>query len=313
MLEIRDVSVAYGTQEIVHRASLSVLPNQTVSIVGESGSGKSTLLKAITGLLGVGGRVTGGRVLFEGRDLTALPEDDMRKLRGARIATVYQQAGHSMDPVTKIGSQFYEALSTVERVSRSESDRRAIECMCQLSLKEPERILRSYPVTLSGGTNQRVALALAMVMNPKLILADEPTSALDVTVQVQVVEAMRRLKANCSAGILMVTHNIGVVAQMSDYVAVMYDGWLVEQGAAAQVLGHPAHPYTAMLMNSVLRMDGTLPEARAVHRADAGRGCPFYGRCLRAEKICAEALPEVQTLPDDHRAMCHLAKEAAHD
>lgn len=224
MLEVENVSVACGDKKILDQVSFSVGPGETVSIVGESGSGKSTLLKAITGLLADGVRLCKGTVTFEGMELSSMDPDGLRSLRGAKIAMVYQQAGRSMDPVTKIGSQFYEALRTKGRLSRSESDRKAIACMEQLSLKEPGRILHTYPVMLSGGTNQRVAIALAMVMEPSLILADEPTSALDVTVQAEVVETMKKLRENSSASILMVTHNMGVVAQMSDRVGVMYKG-----------------------------------------------------------------------------------------
>lgn len=307
MLEVKNVSVSYGDKTIVDNLSISVQPRETVSIVGESGSGKSTLLKAILGLLGAEGWISGGTIEFEGRDLTSLGPEEMRKLRGAQIATVYQQAGRSMDPVTRIGKQFHEALLTKGKISRQESDRKAADCMRQLSLKNPEKILKSYPVMLSGGTNQRVALAMSMVMEPKLLLADEPTSALDVTVQVQVVEAMQHLKESCQAAILMVTHNIGVVAQMADKVGVMYNGHLMEWGTREQILSEPLHPYTRMLMNSVLRMDGFVPEGKAVYRERTAAGCPFYSRCPRVDKLCRCEMPKMKKTEDGHQIMCHLA------
>lgn len=257
MLEIRELSVAYGDREVVHKVSFSVQPGETVCIVGESGSGKSTMLKAIAGLLGQEGHVTGGRIEFEKRDLLQLSREEYRALRGGRIAMVYQHAGASMDPVMRIGRQFHEELKLKGKISRRESDEKAVGCMEQLLLKEPERILASYPSMLSGGTNQRVALAMAMVMEPDLILADEPTSALDVTVQAEVVKAMQNMKKVTNAAILMVTHNMGVVAQMADKVGVMQNGELVEWGTAEAVLTHPVHDYTKMLMSCVLRMEDT--------------------------------------------------------
>lgn len=306
MLDIKNVSVSYGDKKIVDNLSISVQPKETVSIVGESGSGKSTLLKAILGLLGAEGWISGGTIEYEGMDLASLGPEGMRKLRGAQIATVYQQAGRSMDPVTRIGKQFHEALLTKEKISRRESDRKAADCMRQLSLKEPEKILKSYPVMLSGGTNQRVALAMAMVMEPKLLLADEPTSALDVTVQVQVVEAMQQLKESCQAAILMVTHNIGVVAQMADKVGVMYNGYLMEWGTREQILSKPLHPYTRMLMDSVLRMDGSIPEGKAVYREQTESGCPFHSRCPKAAARCGCEKPGMKEMENGHRVMCHL-------
>lgn len=305
MLEIKNLSVSYGREEIIHSVSFSILPRETVSIVGESGSGKSTLLKAILGLMGQEGHITGGMVWYKGQDLSSLSKEEMRKLRGNQIGMVYQQAGRSMDPITKIGRQFHEALCTREKISRRESDRRAVECMQVLSLKNPEKILNSYPVMLSGGMNQRVALALAMVMNPRLLLADEPTSALDVTVQVEVLEAMKELKQTCSAAILMVTHNIGVVAQMSDRVGVMYAGYLVEWGTREQILKTPAHPYTRALMKAVLRLGGGFPDAKEIYRAKAPEGCPFYHRCPVAEEICGKKLPAVMKGKHGHQVMCH--------
>ncbi len=307
MLEVKNVSVSYGNETIVDNISFAIQPKETVSIVGESGSGKSTLLKAIIGLLGDSGWISGGTITFDGINLASLKDDEMRKIRGAQIATVYQQAGRSMDPITKIGKQFYEAMVTKKKITRKESRQCAISCMKALSIKNPDQIINSYPVTLSGGTNQRVALALAMVMNPKLILADEPTSALDVTVQVEVVEAMRALKEQCSAAILMVTHNIGVVAQMADKVGVMFEGNLVEWGTREQILTHPIHPYTQLLMDAVLRMDGTMPRVKEIYRSREKAGCPFYYRCPKADDVCSRKAPESREVEAGHKIMCHRA------
>jgi len=305
VLEIKNLSVEYAGKTAVDGVSFTVQDGETVSIVGESGSGKSTILRAVQGLLGREGRVSAGSVSFNGVELTALKNEELRRYRGAVIATVPQQAGLSMDPITKIGRQFHEVLSTKEKLTRKEAEARAAACMRDLSLKDPERILKTYPSMLSGGTNQRVALAMALVLQPQLILADEPTSALDVTVQVQVVNTMLELKQRSEAAILMVTHNIGVVAQMSDHVGVMYNGELVEWGTADDILRTPAHPYTYTLMASVLRMNGSLPQVKAVYREPCETGCVFYARCPRACERCRSEKPLMRELSPGHRVKCH--------
>ena len=311
MLEIRNISVAYSGREVVKDVSFTVRDGETVSIVGESGSGKSTVLRAIQGLMGREGSLTGGSITFDGVSLPELSAEEMRRYRGAVIATVPQQAGLSMDPITRIGKQFYEALRTKEKkITNKQSDERAAACMRSLSLKDPERLLRSYPVMLSGGTNQRVALAMAMVMEPRLILADEPTSALDVTVQVEVVRSMLALRKACDAAILMVTHNMGVVAQMADRVGVMYNGRLLEWGTREEILGAPKHPYTRALMASVLKMDGSVPNVKTVYREAVPGGCVYYSRCPLACDQC-RVTPQEKDF-GGHRVMCVNAGEVEH-
>lgn len=260
MLEVVDLSVAYEEEPVVSHVSFSVGENETVCIVGESGSGKSTILKAIIGLLNTDSELISGQIFFDGMALHSLTGEEFRKIRGQQIAMIYQNAGRSLDPVVKVGKQFYEALCTKGKISRRKSDERAISCMNRLSLKNPEKILKSYPTMLSGGMNQRVAIALAMVMEPRLILADEPTSAQDVTVQVEVVEALKQLKESTKASLLLVSHSMGVVARIADKVGVMYAGHLVEWGTRKQVLEAPVHPYTKMLMSAVLKMNGSAPK-----------------------------------------------------
>lgn len=307
MLEIKNLSVAYNGAPAVEDVSFRVEDGETVSIVGESGSGKSTVLRAIQGLLGRDGQVVSGEIEFDGVSLPGLRPEELRAYRGAVIATVPQQAGLSMDPITRIGRQFHEALSTRQKLTRKESDRRAADCMRTLSIKDPEQILNSYPVMLSGGTNQRVALAMAMVMEPRLILADEPTSALDVTVQVEVVRSMLELRRSCDAAILMVTHNMGVVAQMSDHVGVMYNGRLLEWGTRDEILGSPRHPYTRALMASVLKMDGTVPQVKTIYRESAPGGCAYYARCPHACDGCLRK-PEPRQI-GAHMVRCCRAEE----
>ncbi len=309
MLEIKNLSMAYCEKQVVNQISFAVQDRETVSIVGESGSGKSTILRAIQGLMGREGKILEGSIRFDEVELRELKPAEMRRYRGSVIATVPQQAGLSMDPIMKIGKQFHEALQTKYTLTREESDKKAASCMRKLSLKDPQRLLNSYPVMLSGGTNQRVALALAMVMEPKLILCDEPTSALDVTVQVEVVEAMKELKENCDAAILMVTHNMGVVAQMSDHVGVMYSGDLVEWGTKDQIMRDPKHPYTYTLMASVLQMDGKIPQVKTILRESAPEGCKFYARCPKASQLCKCTRPTMTEMEPGHTVMCHFAQE----
>lgn len=260
MLEIKNLSISYSGKPAVRQVSFAVQENETVCLVGESGSGKSTIVKAVTGLLSSEGRIVEGEVFFDGMALHTFSEKELRQIRGRQIAMIYQNAGRSLDPVMKIGKQFYEMLCTKEKCSRKQSDQKAAACMRQLSLRDPEKILKSYPSMLSGGMNQRVAIAMAMVMEPRLILADEPTSAQDVTVQAELIQALKKLKETTKASLLLVTHSMGVVARMADKVGVMCRGCLVEWGHPEQILNHPVHPYTRELIGAILHLDGRMPE-----------------------------------------------------
>ncbi|MGI6006946.1 MAG: ABC transporter ATP-binding protein [Ruminococcus sp.] len=255
LLELRNVSIAYNTGQVVQNVSFQVKQGETVCIVGESGSGKTTVLQGILGLLRESGHIVQGEILFEGKNLSELSAEEYRKMRGQQIGMIYQQAGRSMDPVARIGKQFYEMFCTREKIDKKKANERAAYFLSKMHLKDPQRILKSYPTALSGGTNQRVAIAMALAMEPKLILADEPTSALDVTVQIEIVKALRQAKELSGAGILMVTHNMGVVAHLADQIGVMHNGQLVEWGTREKILTQPSHPYTRMLLESVLKVE----------------------------------------------------------
>ncbi len=251
MLEIKDLSVAYGSKRVLHDVSLKVEPGEILAVVGESGSGKSTMLRSILGLNGGSAAVERGQVLFDGRDLLTAGEKELRRIRGGEIAMVFQQPAQSFDPVTKIGRQVYETVRAHEKLSKADTYEKMRTLLADMKLPEPDRILNSYPFELSGGMCQRVALALAMVLKPRLLLADEPTSALDVTVQAQVIATMMKLRENFGMSILLVTHNIGVAAHMAGRMAVMYRGSIVEQGETRQILSAPAHEYSRRLIASV--------------------------------------------------------------
>lgn len=258
ILEYRNVDIHYGKKQVIENVLLSMKPGEILGIVGESGSGKSTLIRAAMGLLGEGGTVTQGQILYQGTnttiDMTQIYGEEMRRLRGAEIAMIFQNAGASLCPIRTIEEQLYEAVLEHESISKGEIRDRALELFEQLRFTNGEQILKSYPFEFSGGMNQRVGIVLAMVLRPRLLLADEPTSALDVTVQLQVLREMKKLRDMYGTSIVLVTHNIGVVNYLADHVAVMHQGKLVEYGTKEDVLNHPQDAYTKKLIGSVLHL-----------------------------------------------------------
>lgn len=258
ILEYRNVDIHYGKKQVIENVLLSMKPGEILGIVGESGSGKSTLIRAVMGLLGEGGTVTQGQILYQGTnttiDMTQIHGEEMRRLRGAEIAMIFQNAGASLCPIRTIEEQLYEAVLEHESISKGEIRDRALELFEQLRFTNGEQILKSYPFEFSGGMNQRVGIVLAMVLRPRLLLADEPTSALDVTVQLQVLREMKKLRDMYGTSIVLVTHNIGVVNYLADHVAVMHQGKLVEYGTKEDVLNHPQDAYTKKLIGSVLHL-----------------------------------------------------------
>ncbi len=258
ILEYRNVDIHYGKKQVIENVSLSMKPGEILGIVGESGSGKSTLIRAAMGLLGEGGTVTQGQILYQGTnttiDMTQIHGEEMRRLRGAEIGMIFQNAGASLCPIRTIEEQLYEAVLEHESISKGEIRDRALELFEQLRFTNGEQILKSYPFEFSGGMNQRVGIVLAMVLRPRLLLADEPTSALDVTVQLQVLREMKKLRDMYGTSIVLVTHNIGVVNYLTDHVAVMHQGKLVEYGTKEDVLNHPQDAYTKKLIGSVLHL-----------------------------------------------------------
>lgn len=258
ILEYRNVDIHYGKKQVIENVLLSMKPGEILGIVGESGSGKSTLIRAAMGLLGEGGTVTQGQILYQGTnttiDMTQIHGEEMRRLRGAEIAMIFQNAGASLCPIRTIEEQLYEAVLEHESISKGEIRDRALELFEQLRFTNGEQILKSYPFEFSGGMNQRVGIVLAMVLRPRLLLADEPTSALDVTVQLQVLREMKKLRDMYGTSIVLVTHNIGVVNYLADNVAVMHQGKLVEYGTKEDVLNHPQDAYTKKLIGSVLHL-----------------------------------------------------------
>ena len=260
MLSVEQLYVNYGEKEILHDVDLQVAQEEIVMIVGESGSGKSTLVRSIMGLLGEEGHITKGNIVFQGVNLCQLNKKQYRELRGSRIAMVFQQPESSFDPTQTIHRQFYEAMNVHRKVNVQEAEQTAKSLLGMLGFREPETILSKYPFELSGGMAQRVAIALAVVNEPAFLLADEPTSALDVVVQKQTLDMILDMRQKLHMTMLMVTHNMGVVAYMADKVGVMYHGHLVEWGKKTELLKNPQHPYTRELIRAIPTMNGILPQ-----------------------------------------------------
>lgn len=268
VLEFRDVHITYRQKEAVGGVSLQVPENAIVALVGESGSGKSTLLRAAAGLLSADGSVSSGTVFFQGRSLAEYSEAQLRSIRGREMAMIFQNAGSYLNPRRRIGGQYLEMLRSHLPLSKEEAENQAKETLRRLKLSDTERIWKSYPFQLSGGMQQRVAIAMAICMRPRLLLADEPTSALDVTVQAQVVQELLKLKAEMKTSILLITHNMGVASKMADYIAVMREGKIVETGRRDQIIFHPEHAYTKALLEAVPKLESeeSVERNKAEHR-----------------------------------------------
>jgi len=302
LLEVKDLHTEFRTGAGVVRAvdgvSYTVDPGETVAIVGESGSGKSVSALSVMRLIpDPPGRVTGGEVWFAGRDLMTLSEEEMRRVRGSEIGMVFQEPMTSLNPVLTIGRQITETLEQHRGIDRAAADKRAMELLGLVGIADAKRRLEQYPHQLSGGMRQRIMIAIALACDPKLIIADEPTTALDVTIQAQILELMQRLTRQLGVALIIITHNLGVVARYAQRVNVMYAGRIVESGTSAALYHNPRHPYTIALLRSVPRLDrprqarldpieGSPPD---LTRLD--RGCSFRPRCRFAIEKCAEAKP----------------------
>jgi oligopeptide/dipeptide ABC transporter ATP-binding protein len=321
LLEVRDLHTEFRTGAGLVRAvdgvSYTVDPGETVAIVGESGSGKSVGAMSILRLIpNPPGRITQGRILFAGRDLMTLSDDAMRQVRGGEIGMVFQEPMTSLNPVLTIGRQITEAVEQHQKVDRNRARERAVELLGLVGIADPKRRLKQYPHQLSGGMRQRVMIAIALACNPKLIIADEPTTALDVTIQAQILELMKELTRKLNVALIIITHNLGVVARYANRVNVMYAGRIVESGSAPEIYHKPRHPYTMALLRSVPRLDrprqarldpvdGQPPD---LTRLDGG--CAFRPRCRFAVEACGQAQPTLEPAGDaGHLAACFRSRE----
>jgi peptide/nickel transport system ATP-binding protein len=312
LLEARDLCVEFPTRHGTLRAldgvSFDIAAGEILGIVGESGAGKSLTGAAIIGLLEPPGRVCGGQVLLEGRRIDDLPADAMRRLRGRHIGAIFQDPLTSLNPLYTVGRQLIETLRTHLPLSASAARARAIDLLRQTGIPAPEARMAEYPHEFSGGMRQRAVIALALAGEPKLIIADEPTTALDVAVQAQIIALLRGVTQAHGASVMLITHDMGVIAETCDRVAVMYAGRIVEVGPVSEVIHHPAHPYTAGLMASVpsladargrlAQIQGSLPGLDEIPS-----GCAFHPRCPKASPRCGDTRPEL-ALVQRTRAAC---------
>ncbi len=289
--------------------SFTIKEGETVSIVGESGSGKSITALSIMGLLSKNGRVTKGSVIFKEEDLLALSEKEMEAIRGNEISMIFQDTMSALNPVFTIGNQMTESIMVHQKISKNEATKKAIQMLEKVGLPRPEKIMKEYPFMLSGGMRQRAMIAMALSCNPKLLIADEPTTALDVTIQAQIVQLLKDLKEEYNMSILLITHDMGLVAEMADRVLVMYAGEIIEETDVYSLFEQPRHPYTKALLESIPKVTddidkaieaipGTVPQDYA-----SLSGCRFRNRCSRAFEECMNH-PELKNISDEHSVRC---------
>ena len=312
ILEFKNLSIKYQNEKsAVDNVSFYVPEGSIVAIVGESGSGKSTIIRAAIGLLPQGGKVESGEILFSGNNLLDLSEDELRRMRGNQISMVFQDTGSYLNPRIKIGKQYLELLKIhMEDYSKDKAYDLAVNMLSKMKLPDPKNVMKSYPFQLSGGMLQRVAIAMAISMKPRLLLADEPTSALDVTIQAQILELLADLRKEYGMAIIMISHDLGVIASLCDRVCVMYAGRIVEEGSARQVFYQPAHPYAQGLLKSLPGLDSDRSEPLPVIAGQPPdllldiKGCSFLPRCPYAMIVCHENLPEPVMLEGGHSCWC---------
>jgi len=311
LLEVSDFSVRFGATEPVKGVSFSVNPGEMLAIVGESGSGKSLTALGLIGLLPRHAKAK-GQIRFDGRDLVGLPERDLRRIRGRDIAMIFQEPMTSLNPVLTIGDQIIEVLRIHEDLSRRQARERAIALLDLVSIPEARRRIDEYPHQLSGGMRQRVMIAIAVACNPKLLIADEATTALDVTIQAQVLQLLDNLRVQLNMAVILITHDLGIVAQWADRVVVMYAGRKIEEGLPGEVFERPYHPYTNGLLSASPRLkadyhyrDGPLSEIPGSIVLAAGeKGCSFRPRCPVARPSCASVVPQLIALPAGRQVAC---------
>ncbi len=321
LLELRDLQTHFFTDDGVVRAvdgvSYDIQPGETLAVVGESGSGKSVTALSILRLVAdPPGRIVGGTIKFRGRDLLPLPIAEMRAIRGKEISMIFQEPMTSLNPVYTCGEQIIEVVMLHERLPRIEARKRAIEMLALVGISSPEQRVDEYPHQMSGGMRQRVMIAMALACKPAILIADEPTTALDVTIQAQILELLKRLQKEMGMAVLLITHDLGVVAETADRVAVMYAGQVVEYCDVVSTFRRTRHPYTAGLLASLPKLGEEGTSLRVIpgnvpNPARFPSGCRFHPRCPLADARCRSELPLLRELTPGHLVRCHRAEEIA--
>lgn len=319
LLEIKDEKLSFftpaGEVKALNGVSFSMNEGEVLGIVGESGSGKSVTAYSIMGLTAYPGKLIGGTIYFNGHQIEKMSEKEMRKIRGNEVSIIFQDPMTSLNPVYTIGNQITEVIRLHTGKSKKEAYDRAKELLELVGINEPTKRLKQYPHELSGGMCQRVMIAIALACEPKLLIADEPTTALDVTIQAQILELMQELRQKLGMSIIMITHDLGVVASMCERIAVMYAGHIVEYGTADEIFYEPKHEYTKGLINSIPKLSAQeierlVPiEGQPVDLLNPPAGCPFAPRCANCMKICLREMPPKTELSDTHYSHCWLLQK----
>ncbi len=319
LLEIKDEKLSFftpaGEVKALNGVSFSMNEGEVLGIVGESGSGKSVTAYSIMGLTAYPGKLIGGTIYFNGHQIEKMNEKEMRKIRGNEVSIIFQDPMTSLNPVYTIGNQITEVIRLHTGKSKKEAYDRAKELLELVGINEPAKRLKQYPHELSGGMRQRVMIAIALACEPKLLIADEPTTALDVTIQAQILELMQELRQKLGMSIIMITHDLGVVASMCERIAVMYAGHIVEYGTADEIFYEPKHEYTKGLINSIPKLSAQeierlVPiEGQPVDLLNPPAGCPFAPRCANCMKICLREMPPKTELSDTHYSHCWLLQK----
>ncbi|EKS7870565.1 peptide ABC transporter ATP-binding protein [Bacillus cereus] len=320
VVELKDLQTHFqtdeGTVKAVNHVSFAVREGETVCVVGESGCGKSVTALSIMGLIAESGSVVGGDILYEGKSLLGMKEKELRSLRGNDIAMIFQEPMTSLNPVFTVGEQIIETLREHELLSKNEAYKKAIELIRKVGIARADEIVHSYPHELSGGMLQRIMIAVALSCNPKLLIADEPTTALDVTIQAQILDLLRQVKEEFKTSILLITHDLGVVAEMADYVVVMYGGKVIEEAPVLEIFQNPKHPYTKGLLKSKPVMGKRIDKLYSIpgqvpNLVGLGEFCYFSGRCEHCMEICEKEAPNLNVNDENHKVACWLYEERA--
>lgn len=318
LLEVRELQTHFKTEEgvvpSVNRVTFSVSKGETLAIVGESGCGKSVTSLSIMGLVSAPGEIVGGQILLEGRNLLQLNKKEMRKLRGNEISMIFQEPMTSLNPVFTIGNQIGEVIRLHHGLGKKAARDKSIEMLDLVGIPRSEKVVDNFPHQLSGGMRQRVMIAMALACNPKLLIADEPTTALDVTIQAQILDLMRKLSSERDTGVILITHDLGVVAEMADRVIVMYAGEVVEEANVYELFANPRHPYTIGLLGSLPKINHKQEELYSIpgsvpNPIDMPSGCAFHPRCPFADSACQSSKPHVEQIREEHAVRCFHAKE----